>query len=326
MKPISLKEIQDLFKDTEFELSLNTYNDSQYCYIRLGDETLCALRGNISKCQVFDRISFTGFNRKTEIVKDDTKQDCRYAFSKLPEQKRDKIFDILGLALLSEYEMKIYHQKQSEEQVLYDMLSVVPQYQIFDINKKVFAVSMREELVLNTIDFPEFIGTYGLGPCIGVAIIARQNNKVSQVGVAHIDALTDLKSLGKLVLALGTADTLDIVMLSSENKRWHAVEILKNILKYVGQDKKIHVRCELNGPQSFAVNTLTGEIYRDIPMKSFVQKKMTAEEDKSMGMRLLMPGVLRASPLYDVETRKIAVCPIQNDALGGPKRFDNERF
>ena len=132
---------------------------------------------------------------------------------------------------------------------------------------------MREELILDTGKQPEFIGTYGMGPSIGVAIISKdKEGKVNRVGLTHIDALTKLESLGGFVdQASKDADSVDVVMVSSENHREQAREILKQILINPKLAEKANVVAELDGSTSFAVNTLTGSVYKDIPMQAFIQ-------------------------------------------------------
>jgi len=194
---------------------------------------------------------------------------------------------------------------QKEEEKIWDeKLKTKPQYQEFHSRNKVFAVSMREELVLDSINHPEFIGTYGMGPCIGVAIISKKAGKVNRVGLTHIDALTELKSLSGFVYrSTQDADDVGIVMISSGNQREQARKILKQILINPELRNKAKIVSELDGSSSFAVNTLTGSIYKDIPMTSFVEDDALHPVE---AMMLGMPGYLRRSPLYDLEKRKKA--------------------
>ena len=188
-------------------------------------------------------------------------------------------------------------------------LNTKPQYQTFYNGNKVFAVGMREELILDTGKQPEFIGTYGMGPSIGVAIISKdKEGKVNRVGLTHIDALTKLESLGGFVdQASKDADTVDVVMVSSENHREQAREILKQILINPKLAEKANVVAQLDGSTSFAVNTLTGSVYKDIPMQAFIQDHLLNPLVKKI---LKKPGAINKSPLYDPEKRKNAKSPL----------------
>ena len=316
MKPISQKEIEDIFTSTDFRISVTTNErpNLRHCYIYQGDEMLCCLRGNISDNQIFDKISFTG------LIKDDTRNDCRIAFSSLPEEKRDKIFDVLEFSPMSDWEKQAYETQQKIDREWDKKLNTKPQYQTFYNGNKVFAVGMREELILDTGKQPEFIGTYGMGPCIGVAIISKdKEGKVNRVGLTHIDALTELKSLrGFVYRASKDADSVDVVMVSSQNHREQARKILQQILIYPELAEKANVVAELDGSTSFAVNTLTGSVYKDIPMTAFIQDHALHPVE---AMFLGMPGAIKRSPLYDPEKRKNAKSP-----LNTPPNIDQKRL
>ncbi len=301
MKPISQEQIESLFKDTDIKLSMLKYNNMNYCTLYKGDQGLVCMRGECQEPQIYDKISFTGRNRITEEVQPDTKKICRVIFSCLPKDKRDKIFDVLELEPCSESEISQFQKEQQYVQRLTQMLSLKPTYGKFDDKQSVFFVSMREYLVLQKTQNEEVIGTDGLGPCIGVAIVAKNNQKVQKVGLTHIDALTKLESLTSFLNNIGQAETFDIVMVSSQNAVGRAVEILKYILQHIEEGIEINVMSELNGSTSFAVNTLTGEIYKNIPAKAFVKDH---ELSTLESMALMMPGPIKKSPLYDEEKRK----------------------
>lgn len=242
MKQISQKEIESIFTSTDFRISFITRENVnlRYCDISQGDEMLCCLRGNISDDQIFDKISFAGYNLKTGQTRDDTRNDCRMAFLSLPEEKRDKLFDVFEFSPVFDWEKNAYKTQQKIDRKWDEKLNNKPQYQKFYPENKVFAVGMREELILETSKQPEFIGTYGMGPCIGVAIISKnKEGAVTRVGLTHIDALTELESLGSFVYKSSKdADSLDVVMISSENQKERAREILKEILINPELEKK----------------------------------------------------------------------------------------
>ena len=327
MKQISQKEIEDIFTSTDFRISVSTSEsvNLRYCSIYQGDEMLCCLRGNISDNQIFDKISFIGYNLKTRQTKNDTRNDCRMAFFSLPEEKRDKLFDVLEFSPVSDWEKQAYETQQRMDREWDKKLDTKPQYQKFYNGNKVFAVGMREELILDTGRQPEFIGTYGMGPCIGVAIISKdKEGKVNRVGLTHIDALTELKSLGGFVYrASKDADSIDVVMVSSENHREQARKILKQILINQKLAEKANVVAELDGSTSLAVNTLTGSVYKDIPMTAFIQDHALQPIE---AMSLGMPGAIKRSPLYDPEKRKNAKSPLNTPPNIAQKRIKSAKL
>lgn len=237
----------------------------------------------------------------------------------LPEEKREKIFEVLEFSPVSDWEKQAYETQQRMDREWDKKLDTKPQYQKFYNGNKVFAVGMREELILDTGRQPEFIGTYGMGPCIGVAIISKdKEGKVNRVGLSHIDALTNLKSLRSFVDRTSKdADSIDVVMVSSGNEREQARNILKQVLTEPDLARKANVVAELDGSTSFAINTLTGSVYKDIPMTAFIQDHALHPIE---AMSLGMPGAIKRSPLYDPEKRKNAKSPLNTPPNIAQKR------
>ena len=159
-----------------------------------------------------------------------------------------------------------------------------------------------------------------MGPCIGVAIISKnKEDKMIRVGLAHIDALTELESLGDFVYnSSKDADSVDVVMVSSGNDRERAREILKQILINPELEKKANVMTELDGSTSFAVNTLTGSVYKEIPMSAFIQVHKPPKALDLEKVALKMSSSIQKSPLYDPEKRKNATSAL-------PHRSDMQR-
>lgn len=316
MKQISQKEIEDIFTSTDFRISISSNErlNLRYCSIYQGDELLCRLNGNISDNQIFDDISFAGYNPKTNKIKDNT-STCRLIFMSLPKEKRDRLFDVLEFSPVSDWEKKAYERQQEINRKYDEKLNTPPQYQNFFDGNKVFMVGQKEELILETGKQPEFIGTCGMGPCIGVAIISRnKENKVIRVGLTHIDARTELTSLGAFVFnSSKDANSVDIVMVSSGNDRERAREILKQILINPELEKKANVMTELVGTTSFAVNTLTGSIYKEIPMSAFIHHHVYVPVEASglEALAMVTTTSIKRSPLYDPEKRKNATSMLE---------------
>ena len=135
------------------------------------------LRGEIAENQIFNEIYYASVNHKTGVGKDDTRDECRMLFMKLPPDKRKRLFSVLGFSEATKWEEKSFEEKQERESELDALLERKPQYGHFFENNNVYAVGMREELILDNIKAPQFIGTFGMGPCIGVGIISRGGEK-----------------------------------------------------------------------------------------------------------------------------------------------------
>jgi len=301
MKPVTETELKEIFADNdELTLSFDSREEykTSYCYVKYQGSSICCLRGQISESPIFDDISYMGYNSQTRQIKHDTRDECRNAFMNLPKDKQSKIFDILGLPPLSEYERSRMRIQQEETKRLEEMLAEKPKYAPFHGNQ-VLGVGMRKELILESSEASQYIGTLGLGPCIGVALISKKDGKVNRVGVTHIDALTDLNSIESFVYrATKDADEVGIVMISSQNERTAAQKILKSILINPKLRAKAKVASELDGSTSFAVNLATGSVYKDIPANCFVGV------EKANVLELGVPGPLKSSELYQKEKRE----------------------
>ncbi len=306
MQKISKQEIEDIFKDSEFKLRFDTREEYEcnYCYIERGDESLCALRGKISDSPAFDKIAYMGYNKKTRQINNNTENDCRMAFMTLTLENRQRIFDVLDLRPVSKFEQRFFESQQQEKKKLEEMLALKPQYATFNQNNEVFMVGQREHLILENAGFSQFIGTQGLGPCVGVGIIARQAGKVQRVGLTHIDALSSLTSLNGFIWnATKNSDNIEVVMISSKNERQRAREILKQILLNPEDKRKSTVVSELDGSTSLAINTTTGSIYKNIPAKCFIESQ---KANARSTMAMMMPSDVYASEFYDTKKRQIA--------------------
>ena len=59
----------------------------------------------------------------------------------------------------------------------------------------IYLVLQREWFSLPVEQSPAWIGTYGLGPCVGVAVVGYRDGKIVSAGLAHVDALTEFAFL-----------------------------------------------------------------------------------------------------------------------------------
>ena len=93
-------------------------------------------------------------------------------------------------------------------------------------------------------------------------------------------------------------DNIEIVMISSENERQRAREILKQFLLNPENKRKATVVSELDGSTSFAINTTTGSIYKNIPAKCFIESQ---KANARSTIAMMMPSDVYASEFYDAE-------------------------
>ena len=173
------------------------------------------------------------------------------------------------------------------------MLDNVPIFGTYNSKGKetVKVVSMRECLTVNATDNEEYVGTMGLGPCIGLALVGKEDGKPKKITVAHIDALTDLESLRMLYRkTLSDCSELDVTLISSGNERNRAVEILDKLTKLDYEKNIKNVSADLTCSTNFAVNTKTGDICINLPNDDF-------DVDKTLNeIGIIIPSGLHVSP------------------------------
>jgi len=285
MFKITKNEIDSIFADTEFTVRYSEGKGQRAFSIYKGTNYICTLLGNISN----DMVSYKWPEEQVSL---------RRELMLLPKDRRDKALKAFDLRPADKGEEEYYSAKQS----IMQQLDNKPK--LFDFRTqsgdKVYFVGMREELILDSTDKPELIGTFGLGPCIGVALVSKKGDKVYRVGLTHIDALTDLKSVWPFVYnTVKDSDSFDVVMISSENDRVRAKQILEEIFSNPRLRNKATVMSELNGPTNFAVDTLTGRLYTNIPSSAFVGEVPPA-------MEFIVSSELLPSRFYNPEQRKTA--------------------
>ena len=143
--------------------------------------------------------------------------------------------------------------------------------------KSIKHVNMGNYLTVNATENEGYIGTNGLGPCIGLSIVNKKDGKPINMSLAHISALIDLHTLERLFYAMKEPSELDITLISAGNETKFARKILYELLTSdIGNKIKnisVNLTCsKMKGPKcaaDFAVNTKTGELYTDLPFQDF---------------------------------------------------------
>ena len=129
---------------------------------------------------------------------------------------------------------------------------------------------MRNYLTVSSTSENEYIGTMGLGPCIGLAIVSKKGDTPNKIMVAHIDALTNLESLNSVLYDIfSDANNIEITLISSENQREKAREILDTLTKNRLNNGSINISSDLSCSTNFAINTKTGEVSINVPNEDF---------------------------------------------------------
>lgn len=340
MKQISKQDLEILFKDTEFYLSFyDAERACEYCYveevcncvIRLGseesgDNVLCILSGKKSDNQIFDKVDFLEEADEIEQRIVDKRQDCRCAFYRLPEPKRGKVFGMLHLAYPNKTEVHAYEKKVYAHNLVNraTTLDFVP----FESKNKVFTVNPCEYLIVESDVNPEFIGAYDIdlvetGECL-VAMVAKQAGKVKKAGLSYVyklcyaaDSLKDFVkdfngSIDKsdeleIIILMPILDYMDEISGARRSNIMNRIPL--DVSEYItkckpSNIKTCNVRLRYGYLTTFAMNTLTGGTYGDIPKKSFIQLQKSAEDEATERYWLKRcPDELRKSPLNDRNAR-----------------------
>ena len=139
---------------------------------------------------------------------------------------------------------------------------------------------MREYIVVKSGENIGAIGTYGLGPCIGVVFVSRKDGQIIKTAVSHVDAKAEMGiRLRKKIddrpapipeeisneffdKALRGADDIQVTLVASDGYEDNAREIIQKILERKPAEAKVSFAIDLQGPGEIAVNTATGELYR----------------------------------------------------------------
>lgn len=313
MNYASLQELEQIFKGTRFTLITEKQIPGTIrCYINAGGYTLCCLSGTMSNPQMFHTVDFTGHNYNTGEILGDMQKTCRRMFLELTPADRQKIFDILQLEPLSKIEIDELIIDEARNKVFDKIPLQSPQYASnFKQTYTVYNIYMNEQLILDNEKKSEFVGIYGLQPGIGIAIISKAATKVKRIGLCHFGPLTNLTALEKLVeKTTMNSETVDVVVLAAEKEKVHVRNIIKRIV--LNTKCKTNVCVELNDNlKSFAINTMSGTIYKNIPETSFVRAKKHDEKiyAKNSSLRNMMGqnNFLLLSDFYNSDIRKTAI-------------------
>ncbi len=214
-------------------------------------------------------------------------------------QEKARSMDMLT-ALSSADELKNVPLTDEKREEMLSLLDAAPRPHYSRLtagDKEILSVFMREELILKEDAPYKYVGTMGLGPCIALGIVAKKEGKVIAAGVTHIDALTQLESLGGYVWRISQgADELDAYLISSGYQRDLAASILEKITRNPDVQKIIKIYADIAGPSSMAISVETGEIFSKIPLPKMLYEEITDQKAKTV----MFPSGLRRSSLYNL--------------------------
>ena len=118
---------------------------------------------------------------------------------------------------------------------------------------------MRQYFVSGLTDSEDirYVGTMGLGPCIGVVLVTKKDGKIHRVGMGHVDAMTS--DLGALAYySFQDADEAKIYLIASYGSRETALGVLKFINYTVPEKSEFFI--DLRSSSSIVVDIETGDV------------------------------------------------------------------
>lgn len=305
---ISKAEIENIFRPEDgFKLSYAEYPDSNcaYVYIKTANNVqICSIQGKLGSNKygvpyygILSEDSgkkITGVELFIDIINKNLDIERQRMIYNNPvfcvkEPTKEELEDIHKLA-------EVYIQKfQARQEAimrrifpntipvfisheLEEQLNNKPVYGEYVSNgeKSISSVAMREYLTVNATNDVQYIGTMGCGPCIGLAMVSKTKGKPNKITVAHIDAQTnlesDINSLKDIIEDIFRgSNALEITLIASKGE----YDMAKRILSMIPESilGKTRICSELNRFSRFAVNTKTGEVCIDIPIKDFDLKE-----------------------------------------------------
>ena len=151
------------------------------------------------------------------------------------------------------------------------------------------AVMQREVSITNADSAKPILGSYGADPCI---IVAAHNPSTNQTLLAHVDSLTDLKSLAlNLNKISDNTPSLQIHLAGGDSSTCaQAAELIKML-----EDMNIKIVsasiCNDAGSKSLAIDSRTGEIFT-----FFYPNQLDEGNDSELRMMLVKANIQK-SPL-----------------------------
>lgn len=190
-----------------------------------------------------------------------------------------------------------YDKKKMEALLPYSTLlvdSAEVELDAFPHDEKVVSVLMREGLLAFANDEVKYIGTMGIGPCIGVVLVGKKDGKVERVALAHVDAMTDLtKSYGFFYQALEDADEVEVSLVASQGSIETALQIIERIESTV-RHQKITYKSDLTISSDLVVNVQTGQLYKGLIYPSDFKE---SAEELTLATKKLAFSAMSPSPL-----------------------------
>jgi hypothetical protein len=135
----------------------------------------------------------------------------------------------------------------------------------FPHDKKILTVNMGEGLVVPSTAKERYIGTFGLGPCIGLALIGKKNGKVVRVALAHVDAMRDIQASSPFFYrAMHGLNEVEVSLVASQGSVETTLKIIKKIFSMADESQKIEYKADLTGSSDLVINVKTGQLYKGL--------------------------------------------------------------
>ncbi len=262
--------IEKIFSSEKgFKLEFDTRYGNDYVYIKDSSNTiLCCIRGK----EGTDK--YTGISWASNSSSDTKDSFIMTIIENLDEKEQEYIYNspLFDISKPSDDRIRQIKEKSERDKFLGQFLDKKPEFTQYKSNgqQTIKAVNMRNYLTVSSTSENEYIGTMGLGPCIGLAIVSKKGDTPNKIMVAHIDALTNLESLNSVLYDIfSDANNIEITLISSENQREKAREILDTLTKNRLNNGSINISSDLSCSTNFAINTKTGEVSINVPNEDF---------------------------------------------------------
>ena len=134
------------------------------------------------------------------------------------------------------------------------------QFVNLNLKSKISLVDMKAFSVIPVQESSRgYIGTYGLGPCIGVVIVSKTNGNIHRIGVAHVDATT--KRIDDFISrSLKGADEVQISLIAGNGHLKTALRIINQLEESMNLAQNREYFVSLKGVSGFFVDIETGSV------------------------------------------------------------------
>lgn len=225
-------------------------------------------------------------------------------------ERKDQLKASLELAVKWAYDKKKMEELQPYAPFLVNSADV--ELKDFPHDDKVVSVFMREGLLAFADEEVKYIGTTGIGPCIGLVLVVKKDGKVDRVALAHVDAMTQLmESSGFFYRAMLEADEVEVSLVASQGSIETALKIIERIEFVAAHNAKfppkITYKADLTASSELVVDVQTGQLYKGLNYPSDFRES-AKELDKKLGQMPFL-AMMRAPlkwNLYKYHKRRFA--------------------